>query len=243
MKLIGSVDPRRGVLTNDDGYVLYVPNQHVFTTDGDTFQYKTIDCPFDRTRESLAMTKTSKSTHSLATNYNYSTVLVIITPRNNQPVALAQNVSLDENFSAVIQLTSEDIDGDAVTYLINTLPTNGFLNQVDEKDNNLEEITKIGLLSNSRGRVRYSPPEDTCGMALDVFTFNVSDKELTSQAATITLNVYCLPGAHIISDVLFWVFFAIAILLGVISIAFIVIVGVFKEKQVSSEVNSKPVRY
>lgn len=60
VKLIGSVDPRRGVLTNDEGYVLYVPNQYVFSTDGDTFQYKTIDCPFDRMRESLAVTKTSK---------------------------------------------------------------------------------------------------------------------------------------------------------------------------------------
>ncbi len=61
VKLIGSVDPRRGVLTNDEGYVLYVPYPHVYTTDGDTFQYKSIDCPFDRNRESLAVNRTSKS--------------------------------------------------------------------------------------------------------------------------------------------------------------------------------------
>jgi hypothetical protein len=158
---------------------------------------------------------------------------VIITPRNNPPLALAQNVSLNESFSVVVQLTHEDIDGDVVTYLINKLPENGgSLTQVDEKDNNLEEILKPGLLSNSRGRVRYSPPKDTCGMGLDVFTFNVSDKDYTSLAATITLNVYCLPGAHIVSDALFYVFFAIAILLAVVSIGFIVVVGVFKEKQV-----------
>lgn len=148
------------------------------------------------------------------------------------PLALAQNVSLNESFSVVVQLTHEDIDGDTVTYLINTLPANGWLTQVDEKDNNIDEMTAPGLLTNSKGRVRYTPPKDTCGMGLDVFTFNVSDKELTSPAAIITLNVYCLPGAHIVSDVLFYVFFAIAILLAVISIGFIVVVGVLKDKQV-----------
>lgn len=140
-------------------------------------------------------------------------------------------MSLNESFSVVVQLTHEDIDGDTVTYLINTLPTNGFLTQVDEKDNDLEKIVTPGRL-NLRGRVRYTPPADTCGMELDQFTFIVSDKESTSAPATITLNVYCLPGAHIVSDVLFYVFFAIAILLAVVSVGFIVVVGILKDKPV-----------
>lgn len=159
-------------------------------------------------------------------------MLVIISPRNNQPLALAQNVSLNESFSVVIQLTHEDIDGDIVTFLINKLPTNGKLTQVDEKDKDFDVMSTPGLLTNVKGRVRYTPLKDTCGMGLDEFTFNVSDKELTSLAAIITLNVHCLPGAHIVSDALFYVFFAIAILLAVISIGFIVVVGVLKDKQV-----------
>lgn len=159
-------------------------------------------------------------------------MLVIISPRNNQPLALAQNVSLNESFSVVIQLTHEDIDGDTVTYLVNKLPSNGKLTQVDEKDKDFDVMSTPGLLTNVRGRIRYTPPKDTCGMGLDVFTFNVSDKELTSPAAIITLNVYCLPGAHIVSDALFYVFFAIAILLAVFSIGFIVAIGVLKDEQV-----------
>jgi len=141
-------------------------------------------------------------------------------------------VSLNESFSIVVQLTHQDVDGDAVTYLIDNLPEHGQLTQVDEKDNDLDTMTTPSVLINSKGRVRYTPPKGTCGLGLDVFTFNVSDKELTSPAATITLDVYCMPGAHVVSDVLFYVFFGVAILLGAISIAFIVVVGVLKDKQV-----------
>ena len=60
-----------------------------------------------------------------------ATVSLTITPWNDPPVANEQNLVTDENVNLSITVSGSDVDGDNLTYVLFTLPTNGILKQGD----------------------------------------------------------------------------------------------------------------
>jgi hypothetical protein len=87
---------------------------------------------------------------------------------NTAPVANPQTVTLSENTSATILLTGSDADGDPLTYIVTSLPTNG-------------------TLSGTAPNLLYQPNHNFSGG--DGFTFKVNDGQTDSPPATVTLNV------------------------------------------------------
>jgi len=87
---------------------------------------------------------------------------------NTPPVANPQTVTLSENTSAAIILTGLDADGDALTFTVTSLPTNG-------------------TLSGSAPNLLYEPSHNFSGG--DSFAFKANDGQADSAPATVTLNV------------------------------------------------------
>lgn len=91
-----------------------------------------------------------------------------ISPINNPPVANDQNITTDENTPAVVTLTAVDKDGDALTYIIVSQPTNG-------------------TLSGEASNLTYTPNTDYSGQ--DSFIFKVNDGTTDSNQSTITITI------------------------------------------------------
>jgi hypothetical protein len=99
------------------------------------------------------------------------TVQVTVQPAvvvNNPPTANSQSVSTAEDTALPITLTGTDPDGDALTFAIATVPTNG-------------------TLSGTAPNVTYTPNASFNGA--DSFTFTVNDGTVDSAAATISITV------------------------------------------------------
>jgi gliding motility-associated-like protein len=103
---------------------------------------------------------------SLSSN---GTILIQVTPVNDAPVALPQSLTTPEDTSLPITLTGTDVDGDALTYAVVTLPAHGSLS-----------------CTNCQNPI-YTPADDYFGP--DSFTFRVNDGQLNSASATISINV------------------------------------------------------
>ena len=103
---------------------------------------------------------------------NISTVIITITnvdEPNNTPLAIAQSITIDEDtIDNNITIVGTDIDGDNLTFIIETQPIHGVLN---------------GTAPN----LTYTPDADYFGK--DIFTFKVSDGEVNSSSATIDINI------------------------------------------------------
>ena len=56
-----------------------------------------------------------------------ATVTINITAVNDKPVATAQTVTATEETAKTITLAGTDADGDTITYIVSSLPTNGTL--------------------------------------------------------------------------------------------------------------------
>ena len=91
-----------------------------------------------------------------------ATISITVTPVNDAPVALGQQVSTPEDTSREITLSGADVDQDSLTYQIVTLPSMGTLNP--------QPSTLNGFT--------YTPAPNTNG--LDSFAFSVSDGWLRS---------------------------------------------------------------
>ena len=89
-------------------------------------------------------------------------------PNNNSPAANGQEVNTDEDTAANITLTGSDVDGDALSYTVLTLPAHG-------------------LLSGIAPNVVYTPDANFNGS--DSFTFQVNDGQAGSNVATVNIMV------------------------------------------------------
>ena len=88
--------------------------------------------------------------------------------QNTPPVATTQSVSTSMNTPLAVTLVGSDADGDTLTYAVTSQPQNG-------------------ALTGSGQNLTYTPT--TGFMGNDSFTFAVSDGKVTSQPATVNINV------------------------------------------------------
>ncbi|MCW5626397.1 MAG: tandem-95 repeat protein, partial [Burkholderiales bacterium] len=103
-------------------------------------------------------------------SFDSNTVDVQVLADNTAPVPQSQTVFLDEDGSVVITLGASDVDGDALTFSIETGPALGTLSALDP-------VTR---------QVTFTPAANVRGN--DSFTFRVSDG-LASAVGTISLKV------------------------------------------------------
>ena len=87
---------------------------------------------------------------------------------NDAPVANAQSLSTAEDTPLALVLTGDDIDGDVLTFELQSDPANG-------------------VLSGTAPNLTYTPNADFNGE--DSFTFQVADGDLTSAAALVQITV------------------------------------------------------
>ena len=99
---------------------------------------------------------------------------ITVNEGNAAPVADDQNTSTNEDTVLTIVLTGSDTNGDSLTFVIETGPTNG----------SLGTITPI---SDTSAEVSYTPDPDFNGV--DSFTFIVNDGGEDSVPATVSISV------------------------------------------------------
>jgi uncharacterized repeat protein (TIGR01451 family) len=103
-----------------------------------------------------------------------ATISITVNPINDPPVANAGTATTDEDVPVTITLTGSDVDGDSLTFAIQTGPTNGTLSAITPIDGTSAEVT-------------YTPNPDYNGP--DSFTFVVNDETVNSDPATISITV------------------------------------------------------
>ena len=141
---IGS-QPANGTLTIVDNVVTYTPNDNWHGTD--SFTYKVNDGVADS---------------------NVATVTITVTSVNDAPVAQDIEVTTAEDTAIDITLLGTDIDGDTLTYAIDTDPGHG-------------TVTLVGNVAT------YTPNQDYNGT--DSFTYKVNDGTTDSNVATVTITI------------------------------------------------------
>ena len=103
-----------------------------------------------------------------ALNSNVGTVSITVTAVNDAPVALPQNVVLDEDTARAVTLAASDVEGAALTYAIVASPAHG-------------------ALSGTPPALTYTPSPNYNGA--DSFSFVASDGSLQSNFATVSITV------------------------------------------------------
>lgn len=118
---------------------------------------------------------------------------VTINAVNDAPTADSQTVTVNEDTDVTITLAGSDIDGDDLTYNINTLPANGTLYQTSDGSTRGSAISSTGTtVSDGSHRVIYVSASNGNGSGHGNFTFKVTDDgsgNLSSSAATVTVDV------------------------------------------------------
>lgn len=99
---------------------------------------------------------------------NEATVSLTVTPANDAPVALAAQLTTEEDTAVAIVLHATDVDGDALSYRVATPPAHG-------------------TLSGSAPVLTYTPNADYTGG--DAFAFVANDGQADSAPAIITIDV------------------------------------------------------
>ncbi|MGP0205250.1 cadherin-like domain-containing protein, partial [Pseudomonas sp. NCHU5216] len=114
-----------------------------------------------------------------------ASITLNVTPVNDAPLAGDARFTLEEDSTLAIDLLTlaSDIEGDALTVEILSGPQHG------------------QLVMNADGRFTYSPDPDWNGT--DGFTYRVTDGELVSAPASITLNVTPVNDAPLVADARF----------------------------------------
>ncbi len=105
---------------------------------------------------------------------NIGTINVTITSVNDAPVANGQSATYLVNTPKPITLTGTDVEGDALTYIVLSLPGNG-------------------TLTGTAPNVTYTP--NVGYMGPDSFTFKVNDGSTDSNIATVSL--FLTPGSNV----------------------------------------------
>ena len=164
--------------------------------DGETLTYSIVDSPSNGTVTLDGNTATYTSTSDTATSDSFTfkvndgyedsdaaTVTINITAVNDKPVATAQTVTATEQTAKTITLAGTDADGDTITYILASLPSNGTLTD------NGTAITSDDLPKTTTGTdVVYTSTSDDSATS-DSFTFKVNDGVVDSDAATVTINI------------------------------------------------------
>ena len=96
------------------------------------------------------------------------TIDIVVGTTNRAPVATAQSVTTAEDSATAITLAGTDPDGDSLTFTVVSQPAHG-------------------TLSGTAPALTYTPDPDYAGP--DSFTFTVSDGDLTSAPATVSITV------------------------------------------------------
>ena len=152
------VGTNNGSITISGSTATYTPNQDWNGTD--TFTYKANDGTVDS---------------------NTATATITVGAVNDAPIATDVNISTAEDTAASTTLAATDIDGDVLTYIIVSNPSNGSLGSVNGAD------------------VTYTPTANWNGT--DTFTFKSNDGTVDSNIATVTVTVATVNDAPVANDV------------------------------------------
>ncbi len=153
-------DVEHGVLTlNVDGTFTYTPNADFNGEDSFTYQVAN------------------------AAGVDTATVRLTVNPVNDAPVAQPANVAGDEDTVISGMLAAADVEGDDLTFLIESGPANGV----------------VALEAN--GAFTYTPDTDFNGV--DGFTFTVLDGQGGAATQTATITVNAVNDAPVAGDDLF----------------------------------------
>src|SRR5207249_3417936 len=147
---------------------------------------------------SLLNTNTGAVTYTPNTNYNgpdsfaftvsdgsllaTGTVSITVTPVNDPPIANNQSVTTPEDTATNLVLTASDVDGNPLTFVIVSGPTNGVLSAVNM----------------NTGAMTYTPNTNYNGG--DSFTFLVNDGLTNSATATVSITVTAINDAPVANN-------------------------------------------
>ena len=112
----------------------------------------------------------------------------------NVGIATPQTVTADEDLDKTITLAGTDPDGDALTYIITKLPSNGYLFQTSDGITRGDSINSIPTtIISENHQVIYVSAKNGYGDGHGNFEFKVNDGTADSRAAVVTLNVNSQP--------------------------------------------------
>ncbi|MEL7626572.1 MAG: Ig-like domain-containing protein [Anaerolineaceae bacterium] len=148
--------PTNGTLSGSAPNMTYTPDANWFGTDSFTF---------------------SVSDGTLVSNT--ATVTITVSSTNDAPVAASQTVTTAEDTALDITLTAADVEGDPLTFAIDTQPANG-------------SVVLVGNVAT------YTPNPNYNGT--DSFTFRANDGTADSNIATVTITVTPVNDAPVAVD-------------------------------------------
>ena len=108
------------------------------------------------------------------------TVTIIINAVNDAPIATSTSAVTDEDVSVTVDLIGSDIDNEDIVYL-------------------LDQDSADGFVDIDGSQATFTPDENFNGTT--TFTYLVTDGELTSSSATVTITVNPVNDAPILSDI------------------------------------------
>ncbi len=116
---------------------------------------------------------------------NFAMVSINITPQNDAPIALDDNVIINEDSLAIIATSNilsndSDAEGDSLSITIDSQPSNG-------------TITFDGT-----GNYQYTPDANFNG--IDSFTYTIDDGNGGSNTATVTIDVQAVNDSPVINN-------------------------------------------
>ena len=109
-----------------------------------------------------------------------ATITLTVNPVNDAPVADAQSYVVNEDDSVSITLAGSDIDGDVLTYVLDSQPSNGSLTGAGDS-------------------YTYTPNADFSGS--DAFTYHVNDGAVDSAVVTVSITVNSSNDAPSANDI------------------------------------------
>ena len=149
--------------------------------DGDVLTYTIVDIPTNGTAVLLGskLSYTSNSDTAISDSFTFkvndgkldsdkATVSIVITPINDSPIPVSQNLTTIEDIKLEITLTASDPDDTVLTYLIEGAPVNGTTTIIDNK-------------------VTYTPDLGYYGN--DAFIFRANDGKISGTAGFVEISI------------------------------------------------------
>ncbi|MBL91653.1 MAG: hypothetical protein CMH56_07545 [Myxococcales bacterium] len=177
---IGTVSESQALLLPATYDIRYLPNEQVGESPSASFSFYGWD-----QNEGTAGAKQSVATRGEGSPFSLAsdTARVSVTDINDAPVSNAVGATADEGGTVTVTLSASDVDvGDASSYsfTLETAPTN-----LELSDVSLGEVTVNGTTVETVATYTHHGGEQTA----DVFTFSVSDGELSSETGTATVTI------------------------------------------------------
>ncbi len=175
--IVGFTQPEHGIAFQDGTIMRYVPDANYFGPD--EFFYTIDDGRGARGVGRVSLT---------------------VQPVNDRPIAVAATVSTPELTDVLITLGGNDVDGDGLSAILRSLPTHGSLYQTTDGATRAAAITAADtVVTDALHRVIYVPGAGA-GVGFDAFAFVLSDGQLESSPATITLDVTATISPRVIAS-------------------------------------------